>query len=63
MFGKFTMKIRHFWEIYHKNKVRLSFYGNISMEIGDLGKFPCTYGDMSRDGGDSGKNCLRIQQS
>jgi hypothetical protein len=29
--------------------VNLAFYGNISMKIGTLGKFP--YRDMPRDGG------------
>jgi hypothetical protein len=33
----------------------LPLCGNISMEIGTLGKFPCIYGDMPRDGSESGK--------
>jgi hypothetical protein len=33
------------------------------MEKGTLRKFPCIFGDMIRDGGDSGDNCSDIQQS
>jgi hypothetical protein len=57
------MKIGNFLEICHKNMENYPFYGNISMEIGSVGKFPCLYGDMPREGGDSGKSCSDIQQS
>jgi hypothetical protein len=36
-----------FWKIYHEKKTILEnfqFYGNISMEIGIVGKFPWIYG-------------------
>jgi hypothetical protein len=56
IFGKFTMKMRNFgkftvsfWKIYHEKKQileNLPFYGNISMEIGIMGKFPWIYGTM-----------------
>jgi hypothetical protein len=55
------MKTSHFWKIYHesntfleslqRNKIfleNLPFYGNISMEIGTLGLFPCINGDIDR---------------
>jgi hypothetical protein len=45
-FGKFTV---NFWKIYHEKKQileNLPFYGNISMEIGIMGKFPWIYGTM-----------------
>jgi hypothetical protein len=43
-FGKFTMS---FWKMKQKQILEnLPFYGNISMEIGIMGKFPCIYGTM-----------------
>jgi hypothetical protein len=40
--------------MYLKNMENLPLYGNTSMEIGTLGKFPCIYGDMPREGEKSG---------
>jgi hypothetical protein len=54
-FVKFTVS---FWKIYHEKKQileNLSFYGNISMEIGIMGKFLWIY--------EAGKNCSNIQGS
>jgi hypothetical protein len=55
-FGKFTMKMRNFGKftasfrkIYHEKFLcvqNLPFYGNISMEIGIMVKFPWIYGTM-----------------
>jgi hypothetical protein len=46
-FGKFTVS---FWKIYNEKKKQilenLPFYGNISMEIGFMGKFPWIYGTL-----------------
>jgi hypothetical protein len=73
LFGKFTMKMSHFWKIYHennkilgiyhKNTENLPYYGNISLEIGVLGKFPCIYVDMPRDEGEPCKKYSIIQRS
>jgi hypothetical protein len=76
LFGKFTMKMSHFWKIYHENK---TFLGNLTYKYGKFsimweyfhgnrysGKIPMhtVYGDMPRDGGESGKkNCSDIQWS
>jgi hypothetical protein len=37
------MKIRDFFESLPKNMGNLPFYGNTSMHIGTLEKFPCIY--------------------
>jgi hypothetical protein len=45
--GKFTMKLKSFWKIYHENKIfleNLPFNGNISMKKDTNGKFPSLYG-------------------
>jgi hypothetical protein len=44
------MKIGHFDKFYRGLFENLPFYGNISMEIGTLGKFPWIYGTMPRSG-------------
>jgi hypothetical protein len=51
IFGKLTMKIRHFWKILPWNKIfseNLPFYGNFSMEIGTLGLLLCINGSIDR---------------
>jgi hypothetical protein len=48
IFGKFTMKMRNFGKFTMKKQIleNLPFYGNISMEIGIMGKFPWIYGTL-----------------
>jgi hypothetical protein len=43
------MKITHFWKIHQETRYfveNLPFSGNISMEIGALGLFPCINRDI-----------------
>jgi hypothetical protein len=50
IFGKFTIKIRKFWEIYLKNMENLPFYRNISIQVGTLGKFQGIYSMRGESG-------------